>query len=126
MRYFFLAVMAVLTASMSVSATPAVFSRDCLPYGAHCDNAFECCSQADVSMHCIQDATLYSPFALYRYVILTLGSVFAFRNDSQDLALRECIMFLFSYWCCRRYDCPWTNVSLSHWIELRTLGIVLT
>ncbi|KAG2056045.1 hypothetical protein BDR06DRAFT_953489 [Suillus hirtellus] len=46
MRFSLLAVIAALTASMSVSATPAVFSRDCKADYVACNLGSECCSCA--------------------------------------------------------------------------------
>ncbi|KAG1776397.1 hypothetical protein EV702DRAFT_1110626 [Suillus placidus] len=44
MRFSLLAVIAALTAVMSVSATPAVFSRECTADGGSCGQSSECCS----------------------------------------------------------------------------------
>ncbi|KAG1748312.1 uncharacterized protein EDB91DRAFT_873539 [Suillus paluster] len=44
MRFSFLVVVAALTASMCVSATPAVFSRECGADYAACHLGSECCS----------------------------------------------------------------------------------
>ncbi|KAG2040865.1 hypothetical protein BDR03DRAFT_947575 [Suillus americanus] len=54
MRSFFLAVVAVLTASLSVSATPAIFGRDsqCVKDGGYCNIASDCCSK-----NCYNDVT---------------------------------------------------------------------
>ncbi|KAG1745150.1 hypothetical protein EDB19DRAFT_471553 [Suillus lakei] len=46
MRFSFLAVLAALTASMYVSATPSVFSRDCRAVGKTCEQGSDCCSDA--------------------------------------------------------------------------------
>ncbi|KAG1823622.1 uncharacterized protein BJ212DRAFT_1325570 [Suillus subaureus] len=46
MRFSLLAVIAALTAFMSVSATPGVFSRACTADGESCGESSECCSFA--------------------------------------------------------------------------------
>ncbi|KAG2746227.1 hypothetical protein P692DRAFT_20835782 [Suillus brevipes Sb2] len=45
MRISLLAVIAALTAFMSVSATPAVFSRECTADGEPCGKDSQCCSE---------------------------------------------------------------------------------
>ncbi|KAG2131954.1 hypothetical protein BD769DRAFT_596743 [Suillus cothurnatus] len=47
MRSFFLTIVAVLTASLSVSATPAIFGRasQCVRDGGYCNVASDCCSK---------------------------------------------------------------------------------
>lgn len=46
MRFSLLTVIAALTAVLSVSATPAVFSRECTADGGSCGQSSECCSFA--------------------------------------------------------------------------------
>ncbi|KAG0700322.1 hypothetical protein DFH29DRAFT_932484, partial [Suillus ampliporus] len=66
MRFLFLVVIAALTVSISVSATPIVFDKRCGGSGVQCMSNDECCQHCQVSMSgflCIQDQPLDSPFA---------------------------------------------------------------
>ncbi|KAG1873930.1 hypothetical protein F4604DRAFT_761437 [Suillus subluteus] len=111
MRSFFLAAVAVLTASLSVSATPAIFGRDkqCVKDGGYCDIASDCCSNncyvSISSLHLINLLTdplrLVNRMMLLRHRIASL----LLEKDSEDIeeltrrAASE--SFLLLCWCRR-------------------------
>ncbi|KAG1748266.1 uncharacterized protein EDB91DRAFT_870917 [Suillus paluster] len=59
MRFPFLAVVAALTASLSVSATPPDFSPPCGLTDAKCSGPEDCCS-----FQCVRDGKGYLPLAI--------------------------------------------------------------